>query len=144
MPVTIAMIIAVSTDPMILFHSNDGIGVLFVTCPQVAPYRRIGRPSRGRQEIGFPPPTQTNYRPSGRQTNRACCRWPVTDRSRESAVPAASPIANPIVMIPARLAATRLPNKPLADIAGAPMIVHVWRRAVAASVGPVVVACGDA
>lgn len=51
---------------------------------------------------------------------------------------------NPIVMIPARLAATRLPNKPLADIAGAPMIVHVWRRAVAAAVGPVVVACGDA
>ena len=46
-------------------------------------------------------------------------------------------------MIPARLAATRLPNKPLADIAGAPMIVHVWRRAVAAEVGPVVVAAGD-
>jgi 3-deoxy-manno-octulosonate cytidylyltransferase (CMP-KDO synthetase) len=50
---------------------------------------------------------------------------------------------NPIVMIPARLAATRLPNKPLADIAGMPMIVHVWRRAVAAGVGPVVVACGN-
>jgi 3-deoxy-manno-octulosonate cytidylyltransferase (CMP-KDO synthetase) len=50
---------------------------------------------------------------------------------------------NPIVMIPARLAATRLPGKPLADIAGAPMIVRVWRRAVAAGVGPVVVACGD-
>src|SRR5205814_7208248 len=39
--------------------------------------------------------------------------------------------------------ATRLPNEPLADIAGPPMIVHVWRRAVAAGVGPVVVACGD-
>ena len=50
---------------------------------------------------------------------------------------------NPIVLIPARLAATRLPGKPLADIAGAPMIVHVWRRAVAAGVGPVAVACGD-
>src|SRR5215469_16151862 len=50
---------------------------------------------------------------------------------------------NPIVLIPSRLASTRLPNKPLADIAGAPMIVHVWRRAVAAQVGPVVVACGD-
>jgi len=36
-----------------------------------------------------------------------------------------------------------LPGKPLADIAGAPMIVHVWRRAVAAEIGPVVVACGD-
>jgi 3-deoxy-manno-octulosonate cytidylyltransferase (CMP-KDO synthetase) len=57
--------------------------------------------------------------------------------------PIASPIANPIVLIPARLAATRLPNKPLAEIAGVPMIVHVWRRAVAAAIGPVVVACGD-
>ena len=50
---------------------------------------------------------------------------------------------NPIILIPARLASTRLPGKPLADIAGEPMIVHVWRRAVAAAVGPVVVACGD-
>jgi 3-deoxy-manno-octulosonate cytidylyltransferase (CMP-KDO synthetase) len=50
---------------------------------------------------------------------------------------------NPIVLIPTRLAATRLPNKPLAEIAGAPMIVHVWRRAVAAEIGPVVVASGD-
>ena len=51
---------------------------------------------------------------------------------------------NPVVVIPARLASVRLPGKPLADIHGAPMIVHVWRRAVAADVGPVVVACGDA
>jgi 3-deoxy-manno-octulosonate cytidylyltransferase (CMP-KDO synthetase) len=50
---------------------------------------------------------------------------------------------NPIVLIPARLAATRLPGKPLAEIAGEPMIVHVWRRAVAAEVGPVAVACGE-
>jgi 3-deoxy-manno-octulosonate cytidylyltransferase (CMP-KDO synthetase) len=50
---------------------------------------------------------------------------------------------NPIIVIPARLAAARLPGKPLAMIAGVPMIVHVWRRAVAADVGPVVVACGD-
>ncbi|MGC1888297.1 MAG: 3-deoxy-manno-octulosonate cytidylyltransferase, partial [Stellaceae bacterium] len=50
---------------------------------------------------------------------------------------------NPIILIPARLAATRLPGKPLADIAGTPMIVHVWRRAVAADLGPVVVACAD-
>jgi 3-deoxy-manno-octulosonate cytidylyltransferase (CMP-KDO synthetase) len=50
---------------------------------------------------------------------------------------------NPIILIPARLAATRLPGKPLADIAGTPMIVHVWRRAVTADAGPVVVACGD-
>lgn len=50
---------------------------------------------------------------------------------------------NPVVVIPARLAASRLPGKPLADIAGEPMIVHVWRRAVEAGVGPVVVACAD-
>jgi 3-deoxy-manno-octulosonate cytidylyltransferase (CMP-KDO synthetase) len=50
---------------------------------------------------------------------------------------------NPIIIIPARLAATRLPGKPLADIGGTPMIVHVWRRAVAAEIGSVVVACGD-
>jgi 3-deoxy-manno-octulosonate cytidylyltransferase (CMP-KDO synthetase) len=45
-----------------------------------------------------------------------------------------------LVAIPARMAATRLPKKPLADIAGEPMIVHVWRRAVAAGVGRVIVA----
>lgn len=46
----------------------------------------------------------------------------------------------PLVLVPARLAATRLPGKPLADIHGEPMIVHVWRRAVEAGVGTVVVA----
>jgi 3-deoxy-manno-octulosonate cytidylyltransferase (CMP-KDO synthetase) len=50
---------------------------------------------------------------------------------------------NPIVLIPARLAARRLPGKPLAMIGNAPMIVQVWRRAVAANVGPVAVAAGD-
>ena len=49
-------------------------------------------------------------------------------------------MSNPLVLIPARLGSTRLPNKPLADISGAPMIVHVWRRAVAADIGPVIVA----
>ena len=48
-----------------------------------------------------------------------------------------------LVLIPARLPSTRLPDKPLALIAGEPMIVHVWRRAVAAGVGPVVVACAE-
>lgn len=51
---------------------------------------------------------------------------------------------NPVILIPARLASTRLPGKPLADIGGEPMIVHVWRRAVAAAIGPVVVACAEA
>ena len=42
---------------------------------------------------------------------------------------------NPIVIIPARLAASRLPGKPLADIGGVPMIVRVMRQAQAAAVG---------
>jgi len=50
---------------------------------------------------------------------------------------------NPIVLIPARLASTRLPNKPLADIAGEAMIVRVWRQAMAAALGPVVVAAAE-
>ena len=50
---------------------------------------------------------------------------------------------NPIVIIPARMAATRLPGKPLADIGGLPMIVRVLRQAQAAGVGPVAVAAGD-
>ena len=49
-------------------------------------------------------------------------------------------MADILVLIPARMASTRLPGKPLADIAGQPMIVHVMRRAQAANVGPVVVA----
>jgi 3-deoxy-manno-octulosonate cytidylyltransferase (CMP-KDO synthetase) len=46
----------------------------------------------------------------------------------------------PIILIPARLAATRLPDKPLADIAGEPMIVAVWRRAMEADLAPVWIA----
>ena len=50
---------------------------------------------------------------------------------------------NPIVAIPARMHSTRLPGKPRADIHGVPMIVHVWRRAVEAGVGPVLVAAAE-
>jgi 3-deoxy-manno-octulosonate cytidylyltransferase (CMP-KDO synthetase) len=50
---------------------------------------------------------------------------------------------SPIIIIPARLASTRLPGKPLARIGDAPMVVQVWRRAVAAAVGPVAVACAE-
>jgi len=50
---------------------------------------------------------------------------------------------NPIVIIPARMASTRLPGKPLADIHGKPMIVRVMERAMEAALGPVAVACGD-
>ncbi|TIT92569.1 MAG: 3-deoxy-manno-octulosonate cytidylyltransferase, partial [Mesorhizobium sp.] len=45
-----------------------------------------------------------------------------------------------LILIPARMASTRLPGKPLADIAGAPMIVHVARRGAEAGLGRVVVA----
>ena len=51
---------------------------------------------------------------------------------------------NPIVLIPARMAATRLPGKPLLPIGGLPMIVQVWHRAMEADVGPVLVATDDA
>jgi 3-deoxy-manno-octulosonate cytidylyltransferase (CMP-KDO synthetase) len=51
---------------------------------------------------------------------------------------------NPIVLIPARMAATRLPDKPLADIGGLAMIVRVLRQAESADIGPVAVAAGDA
>jgi 3-deoxy-manno-octulosonate cytidylyltransferase (CMP-KDO synthetase) len=45
-----------------------------------------------------------------------------------------------LILIPSRLGATRLPRKPLADIDGVPMIVHVWRRAMEADVGEAIVA----
>ena len=45
-----------------------------------------------------------------------------------------------LVLIPARMASTRLPGKPLLDIAGLPMIVHVLRRAEEANIGRVAVA----
>lgn len=47
---------------------------------------------------------------------------------------------NTIILVPARMASTRLPGKPLADIAGLPMIVQVVRRAEEAECGRVVVA----
>ncbi len=51
---------------------------------------------------------------------------------------------NPVLLIPARMASARLPGKPLADIGGVPMIVRVWQQAMAAGLGPVVVAAGEA
>jgi 3-deoxy-manno-octulosonate cytidylyltransferase (CMP-KDO synthetase) len=78
--------------------------------------------------------------------------WPHLDRrgSRHYvAPPQAEPEApvsrslSPIVLIPSRLASTRLQGKPLADIHGKPMIEHVWRRALLSGIGPVVVAAAD-
>lgn len=48
---------------------------------------------------------------------------------------------NPIIIIPARLASSRLPNKPLAEIGGVPMIVQVMKRGLEAAIAPVIVAC---
>lgn len=50
---------------------------------------------------------------------------------------------NPIIIIPARMAATRLPNKPMALIDGLPMILHVRNRAIEADIGRVIIAAGD-
>ena len=47
---------------------------------------------------------------------------------------------NALILIPARMAASRLPGKPLKEIAGLPMIAHVWRRAAEAEIGRTVVA----
>ncbi|GBF56765.1 3-deoxy-manno-octulosonate cytidylyltransferase [Candidatus Phycosocius bacilliformis] len=52
-------------------------------------------------------------------------------------------MSRPLIVIPARMAATRLPGKPLADIAGKPMIARVIERALLAGLGPVAVAAGE-
>ncbi len=60
-----------------------------------------------------------------------------------SAKTAADTLSRNVVLIPARLRSSRLPDKPLALIGSEPMIVHVWRRAVEAAIGPVIVACAE-
>ena len=45
-----------------------------------------------------------------------------------------------VILIPARMAASRLPNKPMADIHGKPLIEHVWNQAVSSDIAPVYVA----
>src|SRR5262245_9656067 len=63
----------------------------------------------------------------------------IDTRLSSRSVPA-TPMPKAIILIPARLASTRLPGKPLADLHGMPMIVHVLRRAEATKIGDVVVA----
>src|SRR3954470_12945586 len=58
--------------------------------------------------------------------------------------PAISMTSDVLILIPARMASTRLPDKPLADIGGLPMIVRVMRAAEQAAVGPVVIATDSA
>lgn len=55
-------------------------------------------------------------------------------------MPKTPSMTDTIILIPARMAASRLPNKPMADIAGKPLIEHVWAGAVAADIAPVYVA----
>ena len=50
---------------------------------------------------------------------------------------------NPIIVIPARMASSRLPGKPLAEIGGLPMIIQVLKRAEEADIGPAIVACAE-
>jgi 3-deoxy-manno-octulosonate cytidylyltransferase (CMP-KDO synthetase) len=51
---------------------------------------------------------------------------------------------NTIIIIPSRMGSSRLPGKPLADIHGRPMVLHVLDRAREAALGPIAVACADA
>ena len=78
------------------------------------------------------------YRRCAKATQRPACPF----RVEAPHMPPNS--TKPLIVIPARMAATRLPGKPLADIGGRPMIVWMIERAQAAGVGPVVVAAGDA
>ena len=64
----------------------------------------------------------------------------ISAAAHDTFVQGADAMTDTIVLIPARMASTRLPGKPLADIAGLPMIVHVLRRAQAAKIGEAVVA----
>jgi len=50
---------------------------------------------------------------------------------------------NVMILVPSRLASTRFPNKPLADIGGKPMVMRVYEQAMKAGAGPVWVAAGD-
>lgn len=52
-------------------------------------------------------------------------------------------LPKPLIVIPARMASSRLPGKPLADIHGIPLVVHVWRRAMEADIGRVIVAAAE-
>ena len=54
-----------------------------------------------------------------------------------------SAVKNPIILIPARMSSMRLPDKPLAQVGGLPMIVQVWHRAMEADCGRVVVAAAE-
>lgn len=93
--------------------------------------RRVKTHGRGR-DTRFALPLATRI--SGRPPQQS------SERGGAKTLPGPMADNDIIVLIPARMASTRLPGKPLADIAGMPMIVHVLRRAEAAALGQVVVA----
>lgn len=76
------------------------------------------------------------------QRRKFSCLWGL-QLDKESMQDEKTPPLAPIIVIPARMASTRLPGKPLADIGGIPMIVHVMERAKASNLGPVVIACSE-
>jgi 3-deoxy-manno-octulosonate cytidylyltransferase (CMP-KDO synthetase) len=125
---------------MTLFHSKDDI--VPVSCSGAGRVRREFGRSRARGNRLPPTAAQIIALPAGSRTGHVVAAVH-HEPGLATAVTSYDPIRNPILLIPARLAASRLPNKPLAEIVGAPMIVHVWRRAVAAEAGPVVVASAD-
>src|SRR5690242_2137215 len=98
---------------------------------------------------GFAPKSQYVSRSAGcRESLRISSHCggagePVCPFPFAAAIGKSRPSMPALIVIPARLKATRLPDKPLAMIGDAPMIIHVWRRAVAANAGPVIVAAGD-
>src|SRR5690348_860563 len=131
------MIPAVRTAATSLLPSRDpAIGIkILVGCHPCAHLARSCAPCTG----------SVDHPARWRQGGEPCNSWlraRVNMASRPT--PEGDDISSrTIVLVPARLGSTRLPDKPLALIAGEPMIVHVWRRATEAAVGPVVVACAE-
>ncbi len=65
-------------------------------------------------------------------------------RQKKPDMSSKQPADEMIILIPARMAASRLPNKPMAEIAGRPLIEHVWAGAMSADIAPVWVATDHA
>src|SRR6266702_1744801 len=142
-----------STAPRILFSSKESISGQAPHRKKENSGRTAARTSLGRikRSLLFPRVLPLRYRFARGLATRISdpafgpspFHFPTRKTSRFQAL---EPMTDPriLVLIPARMAATRLPGKPLADIAGLPMIVHVMRRAEAAGIGRVAVATDTA
>ena len=86
----------------------------------------------------------TRYRRERKRLLRTRSYGFAVARRKAAKAPDTRGFMNPIILIPARMAASRLPGKPLASIGGEAMIVRVLKAALAADIGPVAVAAGDA